>query len=369
MITHLYIDNFKTLIDFNLPCHMLTCLIGLNNSGKTTIIQAFDFLSYVASGKVSAFFQQRGWQIEAVKSYQLTSRRSIKYDLLFQLNDNKYSWSGSLNLESLCCTAEKIIRNNKELLLDVKNDSYQLQNNPVKSIDFSYEGSILAFLKESLIGNALLEVKHFLTSMKCLDLLNTHLIRKPVKQSKDSIMRGGEKLAAFLCQLSNEQNEIISNQLRHLFKKFNTYKITTNESGWKELFISESNLKHDTQIESNHISDGLLRLLAIFSQLQTDYSVLLFDEIENGINHEFMEYTIDEMITSQKQIIFTTHSPMMLNYLEDDIALQSVIYIKNNDETGITSACNFFETPEVKAKLDYMGPGEIYANVDLKEVL
>jgi hypothetical protein len=40
-----------------------------------------------------------------------------------------------------------------------------------------------------------------------------------------------------------------------------------------------------------------------------------------------------DLIASKKQIIFTTHSPMMLNYLEDDIALQSVIYIKNNDDT------------------------------------
>jgi len=369
MITHLYIDNFKTLIDFNLPCNVLTCLIGLNNSGKTTIIQAFDFLSFVASGKVSAFLQQRDWKIEEIKSYQLQNRQSINYNLLFLLNDNTYSWSGSFNLKSLCCTTEKIIRNNEEVLLNVKHDYYQLQNKAVKSIDFTYEGSILGFLKEKLIGKELIETKEFLTSMKCLDLLSTNLIRKPVKQSEYSVMRGGEKLAAFLCQLSNQKKERISKQLRYLFKKFRTYEVTTDESGWKELFISENSHKHDIHIDSKHISDGLLRLLVIFSQLQTDYSVLLFDEVENGINHEFMEYTIDEMIASKKQIIFTTHSPMMLNYLEDDIALQSVIYIKNNDDTGITSACRFFEASEVKTKLEYMGPGEIYANIDLNELL
>jgi predicted ATPase len=371
MITHLYIDNFKTLIDFNMSCHNLTCLIGLNNSGKTTIVQAIDFLSYVASGQVLNFLKLKNWDIEEIKSYQLTGKQSIKFNLVFHLNNNTYSWSGEFLLKLLFCKTERIIRknNNEEVLLDVNQDSYQLDNRSLKSIDFAYEGSILAFLKEKLLTDELIQVKHFLTSIKSLDLLNPQLLIKPSKKIEQTMMYGGENLAGFLSKLSNEQKEKVSKQLRHLFKKFDNFQVKTNDSGRRELSISEKTRIDDICIDSKHMSDGFLRLFAIFSQLQTDYSVLLFDEIENGLNHELIEYVLDEMLISKKQIILTTHSPMILNFLEDDIALQSVKYIKNNDETGITFACNFFETPEVKAKLDYMGPGEIYANIDLKEVL
>jgi len=367
MITQLYIDNFKTLIDFRMPCHVLTCLIGLNNSGKTTIIQAFDFLSFIASGKVLHFLELRDWTIDSIRSHQKKDKHVITFKLQFHLNDNTYTWSGTFHLNALCCITERITRNNEEeILLNVDHDSYQLLNGSLKSIDFAYEGSILAFLKEKLLPDELINIKQFLSSIICLDLLNPHLIRKPVKPLEHANMRGGEKLAAFLCQLSKEQKEKLCEQLRHIFKKFNNYEILSNDTGWQELFISEKKHIHDSVIGARHISDGFLRLMAIFSQLQTDYSVLLLDEIENGLNHEFLEYVIDALLTSKKQIIFTTHSPMILNYLEDDVALQSVIYIKNDDQTGVTSASKFFTIPNIKSMLDYMGPGEVYANVDLE---
>jgi len=35
-VTNFHIDNFKSLVDFDLPMAKLTCLIGLNGSGKST---------------------------------------------------------------------------------------------------------------------------------------------------------------------------------------------------------------------------------------------------------------------------------------------------------------------------------------------
>jgi ABC-type cobalamin/Fe3+-siderophores transport system ATPase subunit len=44
-IVSLHVDNFKSLVDFELPLAKLTCLIGLNGAGKSTVIQALDFAS------------------------------------------------------------------------------------------------------------------------------------------------------------------------------------------------------------------------------------------------------------------------------------------------------------------------------------
>lgn len=43
-ITHIKVDNFKSLVDFNLPLAKFSCLVGLNSSGKSTVLQFFDFL-------------------------------------------------------------------------------------------------------------------------------------------------------------------------------------------------------------------------------------------------------------------------------------------------------------------------------------
>lgn len=45
MIKSIKIDNFKSLVDFKLDFAKFTCLVGLNGSGKSTVLQAMDFLS------------------------------------------------------------------------------------------------------------------------------------------------------------------------------------------------------------------------------------------------------------------------------------------------------------------------------------
>ena len=61
MLTHFYIDNFKSLVDFNLPLSRFNCLIGLNGAGKTTLLQALDFASHVMSGQVQEWLAARSW--------------------------------------------------------------------------------------------------------------------------------------------------------------------------------------------------------------------------------------------------------------------------------------------------------------------
>jgi len=40
-----------------------TCLIGLNGSGKSTILQAIDFISQLAQGRLDDWLEVREWQL------------------------------------------------------------------------------------------------------------------------------------------------------------------------------------------------------------------------------------------------------------------------------------------------------------------
>ncbi|MBP5753768.1 MAG: AAA family ATPase, partial [Treponema sp.] len=53
MITMVTIKNFKSLSDFSMPFDQFNCLIGLNGSGKTTVLQALDFIGHLACGKTN----------------------------------------------------------------------------------------------------------------------------------------------------------------------------------------------------------------------------------------------------------------------------------------------------------------------------
>ena len=116
--------------------------------------------------------------------------------------------------------------------------------------------------------------------------------------------------------------------------------------------------------EARHINDGMLRLIAILAELQSDHRFLLFDEIENGINPELVEFVLNELVTTPKQVMVTTHSPMILNYLDDDVAQKGVLYLYKTRK-GYTQSIPFFSIPSLAEKLTVMGPGEAFVDTDL----
>ena len=136
--------------------------------------------------------------------------------------------------------------------------------------------------------------------------------------------------------------------------------------GWKQLEIIKGNKGQESGIpglfprmttEARHINDGMLHLIAILAELQSGHSFLLFDEIENGINPELVEFLIEALTSTDKQVLVTTHSPMILNYLSDEVAKSGVIYLYKTP-IGFTKAIQFFSIPSIAEKLTVMGPGK-----------
>lgn len=110
----------------------------------------------------------------------------------------------------------------------------------------------------------------------------------------------------------------------------------------------------------------MLRLMAILLQLEIGNAFLLFDEIENGDNPELIEFLIDHLIDSNDQVLARTHSPMILNFMEDDIAeAWGYLLIK---QAGHTRSVRLFDILSMAKKLDFMGPGEAFIDTDLTKL-
>lgn len=95
-------------------------------------------------------------------------------------------------------------------------------------------------------------------------------------------------------------------------------------------------------------------------------NMFICDEIENGLDVLSIEPLIDELITSGKQVLFTTHSPLILNFLHDEIAKESVHLIFSGDNISSTK---YFDHPVTREKLNVMGPGEVFIDTDIQDVI
>jgi predicted ATP-dependent endonuclease of OLD family len=367
MIKSIGVKGFKSLADFNFDLSKFNCLIGMNGAGKSTVLQVMDFIVQLMEGNVDEWLARREWTTFELNNKFQPNDYFIGLSIEYQTNnDDEIFWYGVFNRRRLLCSTEGILVNNIEQL-KVNRKLYRIGEKPhgsITPIAFNYQGSILSQLRDSEIPAPILEFRNHIRRIKSLELLAPSLLRKRARTTDKDIGTGGEKLSAFLHGIKGESRIALIALLKEFYPNLIDYKVSSQKSGWKKLTIIEQFGERKLETEARHINDGLLRILAILAQSSSDHSLILLDEIENGINPEIVEKLVDTLVNSKQQILVTTHSPMILNYLEDEVARDSVQFIYKNDK-GETKARPFFSIPRIGEKLDYMGAGEAFVDTDL----
>jgi predicted ATP-dependent endonuclease of OLD family len=377
-LKRLYISNFKSLNEFKLEFSQFTCLIGLNSSGKSTILQAIDFVSQQMNGNISQWLKDRGWEANELNcKLSLEKKKIITSGISFNFNKFFCIWTFNFNPVLKKCTSETIIvydENiaNPQIIFEVKDSKYMILKDAEKKeklqgdIIQDYEGSFLSSLKSELLPQSIIEFKSYMKNIYSLDLLAPQELRKRSRVGS-KLGLSGENLSAFLNTFGEIQKNNLLLQLKKCYKNLDSFDIRKSKGGWSRLELVEKFGNIKLVNEAKYLNDGVLRLIAILSQLQSQESFLLFDEIENGINAELVEFLLDTLIASEHQIMITTHSPMILNYIDDDVAVRSVQYIYKTEE-GFTKSIPFFSIPTMKEKLELMGPGEVYVDTNLSKL-
>jgi len=372
----LIISNFKSLNKFILDFSEFTCLIGLNSSGKSTILQAIDFVSQQMNGNISEWLKNRGWEANELKC-KLITQKNIEIAVSFTYNDNLYIWMFIYNPILKKCINESIEINyisvdNYKTIFEVKNSKYMIIKNLETgeklegNIIQDYEGSFLSSLKSEFLPKVIQEFKIYIQNIYSLDLISPQELRKR-SRTGSKLGLSGENISAFLNTFNKEQKDNLLEQLQKCYPNLDALNVKKSKGGWSRLELIEKFGEKSITNEAKYLNDGVLRLIAILSQLQSQKSFLLFDEIENGINSELIEYLIDTLIASKHQVMITTHSPMVLNYIEDEVAIKSVHYIYKTEE-GFTKSIPFFDIPSMREKLELMGVGEVYIDTNLSNL-
>lgn len=367
------IDNFKSLVNFSINFEKFNCIVGLNGAGKSTLLQGLDFVSQQMKGDISYWLKKRNWDIKDLHS-KLTKAKNISIKLDIKMENELYRWESVFNTTKLRCTSELVynLENNKKLL-KVDNLKYTIYFvNETKKISGEivqdYEGSFLSSFIEEKLPQELIKIKNFMANITSLDLLSPQSLRQKSRSDGTELGLSGEHLTTFLNHLNKDKKEELLKQLKKCYINLYDFNIIKSRNGWKRLEITEY-FENEMKVitEAKHVNDGFLRIISVLAQLFTTKDFLLFDEIENGINPELVEFLVDSLISSKHQILITTHSPMILNFIEDEEAIKSVKYIYKTKK-GFTKIINFFEIPSMLKKLSVMGAGEVYVDTNLSNL-
>lgn len=364
------IDNFKSLVDFEMTFEKFNCIVGLNGSGKSTLLQALDLISQMMKGDISNWLRKRTWTSKDLHS-KFTKAKNISFKLYLEENEKdcifkEYIYEAIFNSSKLKCTSESVfIDNNK--VIKIENSKIFIGNQDGIEIIQEYEGSLLSSMKENKFEEGLLKLKNFIKEITSLDLLSPQALRQKSRNDGKELGLSGEYLTTFLYALKEDKKDMLFNQLKKCYPNILSFELTRSRNGWKKLEVIEQFGNSKITTEARHLNDGFLRLIALLAQLFTSKDFLLFDEIENGINPELIEFLINNLVSSYHQVLVTTHSPLILNYIEDEMAKKSIKYIYKTKE-GFTKIINFFDIPSMAKKLDVMGAGEVYADTNLSRL-
>ncbi|HRR00212.1 MAG TPA: ATP-binding protein [Candidatus Cloacimonas sp.] len=402
MLKQVTIKGFKGITDLTLNLDKINVLIGINSSGKTTILQALDLLANCVSRDVSEYLKDKNWKVSDIKS-QISKSSLLSYNALFEFeeNGNPFLLIWQIEFKLISATSVNLI---KESILKVNgkwdkaycniDKQQKLFENAIPL--YTYRDGIViyeAFHDQKAknqesefylsLGSSGLKIidfagnkdicllKEFLKHTTNFETLAAENMRRSSRGTTEDIGIGGKQLAAFIKQMNPQQKEDYTKIVHSILNSMDSIDAYTKGTpGWVELFINEKFGSNDIKVRPYHISDGTLRILAFVALLNTQYDLglLMLDEIENGLN-PYITTKIVELLyefTSQTkhQLLLSTHSSLML----DDFKPEDIIYVYR-DNDGRIKAKKVFNTKKIKTFLDYMSPGEIWINLTEKELL
>lgn len=365
-LKRLKIKNFKSIGEIDTKLDHLNIIVGMNGAGKSSFLQALEFIQAIIKGNITSFLNQKEWGIKDLDCAFL-KESNIEMELEIEVDGSStISWSGIFNRRKLNCTYERISIDGNTLI-EIKNNKFASYDRTPIDIIFEYEGSILGTIifPSTAEGqtNYLTQLKYFFDSAINLGMINTNSIKIDSKTNSKYI--GPDKnLVNYINQLANDKKQDLIKNLQKFYPQLIEINVSNLRTGFNKLSITEqfSDIKLSTNAQ--HINDGLLRILTILTYSNSNPSLLIIDEIDNGINQELIELLVNFLTISKSQIILTTHNPLVLNFLDDELARKSVKFIYKNNQ-GFSNIKNFFEIPRISNKLNMMGAGDALLDTDL----
>ncbi len=385
MIKTFNVDNFKSLNNLSINLQPMTVIVGNNATGKSSILQAIDFVCGCVNDDFSVLLERRGWTVDNIRSKFIrsgTARISFGVEVVLEEPVNTtLKWGMVLQpnvaKNQLHLVSEEIVDlDTKETLVQykasaggwIKGDKGELSIMP----NFVITSSCLKVIQHLHgVDSRLNRLVDFFDNSESFEMLAPDNMRLSSRDIVKNIGETGKNLPSFIRQMSAEQKNNFMSKLKRIMgvRISDVSASVKGKPGWTLINVKEHYDTGDVEFSSKEISDGILRVLAFIaiSEIEPANAIFLLDEVENGINSDYAEAMIDVLSEiyeeSRHQLVLTTHSTVFLDYVKPE----QIVFLYR-DQNGSTRADNLFDSKEIRDKLEYMYPGEILLNMSQKEI-
>ncbi len=339
MITKLTIEGFKAIREATLELDEFTLLIGRNGSGKSSVLEALEWLRDAARMGLEEATNARYRAFGDVLNRRCSK---LHLDTLFEQREQKpahYTLSvrqGTKNTGLRPIVDEESCRTGRTRAAKVEISSRKGRGPgaPFRWIA-ARKGRpwVINSGDELALGSApgrapgagaLFE---FLTRAVFLRLSPTAMateVRERTRGGKAALAEDGADLPLLIERLDTKSKHALVRRIQKIFPSVRGVEVSGTE-GRKHLVVRERMIARggtrEHEIPAWLLSEGMRRIVAIFSLLETRPRppLLAIEEIENGLDPWTLEHVLGELRQAARdgtQIVLTTHSPFFLDHID-----------------------------------------------------
>jgi predicted ATPase len=361
MLTRIHIENYKCLRDVTVDLAPFTVLIGPNDSGKSSLLDALRQLGNTTNLQVHQVFG--GDKALANLVWRRDSARTVVWEVSGSLPELEFVYSlrlavdGTHPIETLTAGETPILPDNRGTL-----------NSPPMMTILALVASGHVRTPDDTIYR---QVGAALNSSIEFRFDPSKMTVPSAPQANATLSSSGDNLAAFLDGLLTGPNRSAFSALeRDLNRAIPTIcgialPAKSSLPGAKSIeYVLASDGPEPVTIPASLASSGALILTAYLALAYSKTPDLLFiEEPENGLHPSRLQMVVDvlrKMTTGEiggrkRQVVITTHSPLLLNYVKPE---EVRVFVQ--DPGSGTSVKAMKDIPDIDRLMKEFALGELW---------
>lgn len=353
MITKLHLVNWKSFEDSIVYIDPLTFLIGTNASGKSNVLDAFQFLHLLMKGitledAAAAIRGGEDWIIRQGQDW-------FELAVMIENGELEYEYSIHVKKDNVGLTFME-----NHIYVSSKSQQNKIFDDTSFALDVST--NIYIGVEKTLPSQDSKEVISVVRdALKSIFVLNPdpQAMRKYSKLSKELRMDAGN-IAGVIAALKPEEKERLEEKLTKYVKPLperdinKITAVTVGLSGSDAMLYCFEDWNPHTPVDARGMSDGTLRFAAIIVSLLTlkPGSLLIIEEVDNGLHpsraRELVKVLKEISTERQIDVLCTTHNPVLMDELGNSM-IPFISFVKR-DKQG-NSYIQLLEDKDNLAKL------------------
>lgn len=387
MLKQIRVQNFKVIEDSGLlSLEPLMVIIGRNGSGKSSLVEALDWLGRAAAEDAEAAtepFQRirdviNGWDDDPTRTFSITlvfdpEDASLGTELVYRVEIG----SDADGVVPQVVFEELTGRERGEPVFLIRTEpttsARQYRIIPEDFGEFLWgtarEPQRLALVNLRGSSNRAGMLLYEFLSCSVFLRLNPRTIAsfapQRMKPSPRLLDEEGARLAHLLSTFDEELLAILVEKLANILQRADRLETHQPNGPADRRFFSLAEQRGPDapplHVPAWTLSEGTRRITAILATLLADNPppLLCIEEVENGLDPWTTKYLLDELagaVVRGTQVLLTSHSPYLLNMLP----LQTIMFCYRQSHTVEFAAGDHL--PDLDVIQQRMGPGDLYAN-------